>query len=258
MQYNLDEVLKDKHPVSLTWHGEPTNVMLDKADGVKTTVDTGETVEVSIEVARQLLEYSNLWTLEGDEPVEQPWRASRVAAAEAQEARKQAKSDQRSQEERGRARRVDLRTRFLADLTEKDVEKMQKKELIDLLLNLKANHNPKAPLEEIRGLVMNQLERFMEDQESEGMESGDVMDLTPEAIGKMKKAEVKAALETLEVEFDASEKVADLKELLLDTVAGVAEVAENAEEASDDAVSDDEEEAEPEAEEDMEDEGSEE
>lgn len=172
MKYDLKEVFGKGEMVSLTWHGEDTLVQVEK-NAAKVPVAQGETIGVPVELARQLLTSYSLWTLEGDEPLDQPWMEARKAAADA----------------RGKK----------AKTTKKEVES------------------------------------------AEETTPDDVMDLTPEAIGKMKKDDVVAALETLEVEgWTKGDKVGDLKELLLDTVSGISETAEDVEEEVEDEATSEE------------------
>jgi len=145
MQYEVDKVLEEGK-VKLQWHGEPTRVLLDKKDGQKTEVATGDVVEVSVTRAKWLLQYSDLWTLEGDEPIEQPFREARKAAA-IEEAKRAAKLDKKAtmstkkaeadedeepeEEDEDRDVRIDVE-----ELTPDMVKRLRKPELIEALRQL--------------------------------------------------------------------------------------------------------------------------
>jgi hypothetical protein len=69
-KYDAKAVTKATKTLRLEWHGAPTLVKLE--DGAaKVEVNTGDVVEVNNERAEFLLHYSPLWTLEGDQPLEQ-------------------------------------------------------------------------------------------------------------------------------------------------------------------------------------------
>lgn len=77
MQYNLKKDLEKTQKVKLQWHGEETNVLV-KGQGAKTLVKTGDVLSVTVEQARNLLRYSHLWTMDGDEPVAHGFDASQA------------------------------------------------------------------------------------------------------------------------------------------------------------------------------------
>ena len=163
MQYDLKKVLENKELIKLTWHGADTRVRIEK-NATKVDVEQGGTIAGSVKLADQLLRSSDLWTFEGDKPVEQGWREALAKAYEAREARAKARLNKRKRKS--------------------------------------------TPTEE----------------------AGDVdqaPDLSTARIGKMKVAEVKAALTHLEVEFDDKATAPELKELLLAQVEGTEENSED-------------------------------
>jgi len=81
MKYDVSKDLVEETTVKLEWHGDDTRVFLRRGDGEKTAVKKGDVVEVTVEKARQLVKYSNLWTLEGDEPVRHAFDALQAELA---------------------------------------------------------------------------------------------------------------------------------------------------------------------------------
>lgn len=85
MQYDRNKVVPPS-TIRLTWHGEDTRVALVR-NGDKIEVKQGETIEVTEERAKFLLSYSDFWTLEGDEPILQPYVKAQRDALLAEDAR---------------------------------------------------------------------------------------------------------------------------------------------------------------------------
>jgi hypothetical protein len=95
MQYDLKKDLTEKGTFSLQWHGEDTKVLI-AGDGVKTEVKKGDVITVDLKQARELLSYSYLWTLEGDQPVKHQY--NEMLAKLAAKAAKKAKSEETGEE----------------------------------------------------------------------------------------------------------------------------------------------------------------
>jgi len=98
MQYDLKKELTDKSKFALQWHGEDTKVLI-AGEGVKTEVKKGDVITVSLNQAKELFSYSNLWTFEGDEPVKHNF--NEMLKKLAIKAAKKAKSEEAGEEEAG-------------------------------------------------------------------------------------------------------------------------------------------------------------
>lgn len=140
MQYDLKDLEKTQF-VSVSWHGEPTRVLLDGKDE-KTVVNKGDVLKVSVDQAQRLLKYSDLWTLEGDKPTEQPWRKAQAEAAKAADARGR------------RASKGEEAKAVPAALTEADVDAMEtKEEVLAALKAKKVKVNSNASLDELKSVL---------------------------------------------------------------------------------------------------------
>lgn len=84
MQYNLQKDLVEKTKAKVQWHGAPTRVLVH-GESQKRSIATGDTLSVTVKQARELLTYSPLWTLDGDEPSPQPYRNRDVATVQEEE-----------------------------------------------------------------------------------------------------------------------------------------------------------------------------
>jgi len=164
MQYDLKKVLEDKGKLSLTWHGEDTMVLLDKRAGEKVLVKTGETVEVSMKTAQYLLKYSEMWTLEGDEPVGGDAREARKGAFKALEDRRKARINKRKRkgaptEEAGDAD-------VAPDLSPARIGKMKRVEVESALTHLEVEFDPKEySSPELKELLLAKVEGITENAE---------------------------------------------------------------------------------------------
>lgn len=69
MQYDLNKI-GGSALVKVTWHGAPTRVLVH-GEGEKRDVGTGESIEVTVQQAKELLNISRDFTLEGDVPMKQ-------------------------------------------------------------------------------------------------------------------------------------------------------------------------------------------
>ena len=139
MQYDLKELAQDQI-VTMVWHGEPTRVLV-RGEGEKREVKKGDELEVSVKQARELLKYSPDWTLSGDKPVDQPYRAAQKAAVEAK-APKAKKAEKKA----------------APALTKEAVEAAKTKE--DVLALCKAHKikvNDNASVDELKAVLLDEL-----------------------------------------------------------------------------------------------------
>ena len=134
MQYDINKELREKSKVVLTWHGDDTTVLLD-GEREKRPVPKGSDLKVSMEQARCLLRYSNLWTLKGDEPVKHPFDEMMAGRLKAEQ----------------RAAKAEPQEEQMPTATE--VESMEKAEIVATLRKLNASFNDQASAEELRGLL---------------------------------------------------------------------------------------------------------
>lgn len=149
MKYDLKKLLVNDALITLQWHGEDTKVLV-RGDGEKTEVKKGDTLKVSVGQARELLNYSYLWTLEGDEPVKHQYN-DMLAKLATKAAKKAAKTDKA--EETGNDNDNDDDEEITAD----DVDKMKKPELVTALKKLGASFNDQANKAELAGLLKETL-----------------------------------------------------------------------------------------------------
>lgn len=77
-QYELKK-LDPEVKIKLEWHGADTLVQVER-NAEKVVVKKGDVIEVSLELGKQLLQYSGQWTLEGDKPTVHGWDKARAAA----------------------------------------------------------------------------------------------------------------------------------------------------------------------------------
>lgn len=201
MQYNTKELLEDKEQLELTWHGEPTRVLV-RGQGEKTEVPTGGTLTVSRAQAVELLKYSPLWTLAGDKPQKQPYMQAQAAALKAQEAELQ------QQRKLSLARLKSAKTTeapqvnepfkpdmepVLAILTQGDVDAMKtKKQVVNALKERKATFNESVSLPELKVVL---LEREAERQAAADKEAKAAAKKKPAAEPEAPAEEVEASEE---------------------------------------------------------------
>ena len=72
MKYDSKKVFNQVVKINMQWHGDDTKVLL-RGDAVKTPVAKGDVIQVEMAQAKELIAYSSLWTLEGDEPIKHPF-----------------------------------------------------------------------------------------------------------------------------------------------------------------------------------------
>lgn len=150
-QYDLEDLFASEATLELTWHGEDTLVRI-KGEDEKTEVKTGDTIEVSVEQARKLLFYSDLWTLKGDKPVDQPYRRAFLNAMKAQDARMKAGKASKKGEKVAEAKTEDAP---VVPLTEDEVEAMEDKKVIQSALETrKIKFNKKASIADLKVLLV--------------------------------------------------------------------------------------------------------
>lgn len=137
MQYDVNKVLADNTQVELQWHGEDTRVLVH-GEGEKTEVKNGGKLTVSRKQAAELLGYSPLWTLAGDEPTKQPYleNLKRVAANAGKKGKQTAPGAEAE-----------------TDLSESSIAKMNKTQLKKELKKLGATFNDEATNDELRDLL---------------------------------------------------------------------------------------------------------
>ena len=157
-QYDFDKVKKE-NKLSLKWHGEPTLVALVKGEA-KVAVNTGDVVEVTESIAKELLTYSSMWTLKNDAPVVHPYMMTYKKALEARSARQVALAKKASKKKGETAPAAPADDKKLAPeaLTEADVDLMDtKKAVLEALLarGIKANKN--ATLDELKAVLKDKL-----------------------------------------------------------------------------------------------------
>ncbi len=134
MKYDLKKELKDKSAIALQWHGDDTKVSIYGKPG-KTEVKKGDVIKVNLKQARELLSYSYLWTLEGDEPVKHGYdeMMAKLGAKQAAQG-----------EEDGDAEEV-------VDIN--DVDKMKKPAIITALKKIGATFNDQSTAKELALLL---------------------------------------------------------------------------------------------------------
>lgn len=136
--------LEKSQTCELTWHGDDTLVLIEGA-AEKIEVKKGDTIKVSVKQAKRLVRYSDLWTLKGDQPLDQPWREAQKAALARLGTRGQKKTEASEEE-------------VPADLTEADVDAMTTKNPVLAALklrNIKVNSN--ASLDELKAVLKESL-----------------------------------------------------------------------------------------------------
>ena len=143
MQYDLKKVLEDKTVIALAWHGEATRVNLEGGNSPKVDVASGDVVKVSNKKAKELLNYSDLWTLEGDVPVEQGWRKAREEAAGGAPVRKKEKKEKKK-----------VVAEDAADLSPEGIGKMKKKAVLAALETLGVEHDPTTASADLKELLL--------------------------------------------------------------------------------------------------------
>lgn len=158
-----DRELSEKAKIRLQWHGDQTRVLL-KGEGEKTDVNQGDVIEVCEEQARELLSYSDLWTLEGEKPVEQPWRKAQHEAAVRMGAEAKARVKAKAKAEKVEKTEdadesEDDKEPEIEVLTEADVDLMSNKKDVSAALKArKVAHNSRgASLDELKALLKETL-----------------------------------------------------------------------------------------------------
>lgn len=144
MQYSHNE-LSAEATVSLTWHGEPTLVRLGLG-AEKTKVDKGETIKVGEQRARELVRYSNQWTLSGDKPVKQPYQEKQEKELKEQQKKAAKKADGNNEDGDNGSN------------DEVEVDKMTKPQIVAKLKELNVSFNASKTAEELRSLLKEALE----------------------------------------------------------------------------------------------------
>jgi hypothetical protein len=169
MQYDLKKDLTDKTKFNLQWHGEDTKVLIH-GDAEKTEVKKGDVINVSLRQARELLSYSYLWTLEGDEPAVHQYNEmlAKMAAKEAKQA-----------DEAGEGNQGD------GEITADDVDGMKKTELVTALRKLGASFNDQANKAELAELLKEVLaEKAKADEATAGAGEGAAADGAADETGE--------------------------------------------------------------------------
>lgn len=151
-QYDLETLFATEATVELTWHGEDTLVRIGKEDEKK-VVKKGDTIEVDVEQARSLMFYSDLWTLKGDKPVDQPFRRAQLNALKAQDARNKAAVKTGKKEKAATDEKTEDAP--VVPLTEDEVEHMEdKKVIVTALETRKVKFNKRASVADLKVILM--------------------------------------------------------------------------------------------------------
>lgn len=137
MKYDLKKDFTDNSKFSLQWHGDDTKVLMH-GDGAKTEVKTGDVISVCLKQARELLSYSYLWTLEGDEPAKHQYN-DMLAKMAAKQAKAADETDEGNQGD--------------GEITADDVDGLKKAELVTALRKLGASFNDQALKPELAELL---------------------------------------------------------------------------------------------------------
>lgn len=172
--------LEKKATLRLQWHGDDATRVLIAGNAEKMDVNPGDVIEVGDEQARSLFAYSDLWTLEGETPVEQPWRVARKNDAIRQVAEAKARERARAKREAAKSGKPvedeDDKEPEVEPLTEADVDLMTTKVAVSNALKArKVAHNARgASLDELKALLKENLAP-VETTETEGAdkEGGD-------------------------------------------------------------------------------------
>lgn len=170
MQYDLKKELTDKSKFNLQWHGEDTKVLIYN-DAEKTEVKKGDVISVSLKQAHELLSYSYLWTLEGDQPVKHQYNDMLIKMAA--KAAKKAKADETEEgEETEEEEEVDV----------EKIDGMKKAELVSALKKQGVSFNDQATKAELAGLLKEVLaekaqtetEEATDETEADETEEGEI------------------------------------------------------------------------------------
>ncbi len=166
-------MLENKAIFRLAWHGADTLVQLDKKDAEKTEVKTGDVVEVSMKMAESLLKSNAMWTMEGDEPMEQGYMKARAAAIQAQDARRTAKNTKKV----GVVARED-EVGDVTDLTEDGIAAMKGDELKENLTAMGVEFKAKTSVADLKEMLLDAVQGATEDAETapEGEDDSEVED----------------------------------------------------------------------------------
>ena len=143
MQYDLKKELTDKSKFNLQWHGEDTKVLI-YGDAVKTEVKKGDVISVSLKQAHELLSYSHLWTLEGDQPVKHQYNEmlTKLATKAAKKAKK-AEETEEGEEVEEEDEEIDVES----------IDGMKKADLVTALRKQGVSFNDQATKAELASLL---------------------------------------------------------------------------------------------------------
>jgi len=143
MQYDLKKELTEKSKFNLQWHGEDTKVLI-YGEAEKTEVKKGDVIGVSMKQAHELLSYSHLWTLEGDQPVKHQYNEMLIKLA-AKAAKKAAKADETEDGEGGEDEDEEIDVEA--------IDSMKKAELVTALKKQGVSFNDQATKAELASLL---------------------------------------------------------------------------------------------------------
>lgn len=131
MQYDLKNIGQSAL-VKIKWHGAPTRVLV-RGEGEKRDVATGDVIEVTAQQAKELLNISRLFTLDGDVPMKQ---AEAVVPVET----------------------VDEEGNKVVVMTSEKAEKLSnKKEVMEALKNLNVTFNDALSKNDLKALLVETL-----------------------------------------------------------------------------------------------------
>lgn len=153
-QYANTEVEKEAM-IDLTWHGEPTLVLLDGAEE-KTEVATGATIKVTASQAKRLISYSSKWTMKGDKPVAHGFEDARARALAAQDERMRQRIARKSGKKAAPAptNADGTAAPTVETLTDDEIDAMKnKKDIVAALKERGVKANKEATPDELKSLL---------------------------------------------------------------------------------------------------------
>ena len=146
-QYELKK-LDPEVKIKLEWHGVDTLVQVER-NAEKVVVKTGDVIEVSLELGKQLLQYSGQWTLEGDKPTVHGWDKARAAAFARLEAEAKAPKGKKV----AKAAEAEAPA-----LTAEDIKKMKTKDVTAKLTELGVAFEANAKLADLKDALLKAVE----------------------------------------------------------------------------------------------------
>ena len=187
MKIDLKKLLNNDATITLQWHGDDTKVLV-RGDATKTVVEKGGTLKVSVAQAQELIRYSYLWTLEGEEPADNAFDKIALPFA-LKKAEAELKAREKSQ---SKSKKDDAGNNSPDDIDFDTLvpETMKKVDITAALTALGVSFNDTAKTKSLAGLLSEALkERAEKLAEAEANTNPDANVTTPEAGTDEKKAE---------------------------------------------------------------------